>query len=160
MNQALITFLSTVVASAIAGGVAILVARSSKKATTEVAATTTRSDIEKEAFERAEGYYQGVIEDQNRRDVARLADLHAAREDSADARRDAAAARSEAHTAHEASENCQAEIRELQQQVRHYRAIGRRLAKVVLDKQGNLDDPSVHEAVLTFIADGDDLPKK
>lgn len=165
-NQAVVTTLSTLVASAIGGLVAVLVARQSRKGQADVANTTSRSDIEKEAYKRAESYYTGVIANQDQRDLARLAEIERCEQDAADARAEAAAAREqataarqEAHQANQASEDCQVRMRELEKQVRHYRLIGRRLAKVILDKQGNLDDPAVHEAVLTFVSDGDDLPK-
>lgn len=45
--------------------------RAAARAAVRNAELTSRTDLEKEAFERAQRYYTGVIEDQNRRITAR-----------------------------------------------------------------------------------------
>lgn len=45
--------------------------RAAAKAAVRNAELTSRTDLEKEAFERAQRYYQAVIEDQNKRITAR-----------------------------------------------------------------------------------------
>lgn len=53
---------ASVVAAIVAAGAAVLTNRSSTKAQVQVAQTTSRADIEANAFTRAEGIYQGVID--------------------------------------------------------------------------------------------------
>jgi hypothetical protein len=49
--------------------------RSASRAAERSTSMSSRTDMEKDAFTRAEDYYQGVIADQDRRDTGRVADL-------------------------------------------------------------------------------------
>lgn len=53
-----------IVSAAISAGVAYLTQRTSAKATTTAAAIASRTDIEREAFERAKSFYTDVIDRQ------------------------------------------------------------------------------------------------
>lgn len=59
------TALATILAALIAGIVGYATNRSSARAQTVIAATSSRADVEKEAFDRAAAYYTGVIDRQN-----------------------------------------------------------------------------------------------
>lgn len=59
------TALATILAALIAGIVGYATNRSSARAQSVTASTSSRADVEKEAFERAAGYYTGVIDRQN-----------------------------------------------------------------------------------------------
>lgn len=58
------TAIATVVSSAIAGGVMLVTQQSSAKRAAQSVQLTSRTDIEKEAFERAKAYYTDVIDRQ------------------------------------------------------------------------------------------------
>lgn len=96
-----------IVSAVISAGVAYLTQRTSAKATTTAAAIASRTDIEREAFERARSFYTDVIDRQQAEisdledDVRDLkgalldvqVDLRACRDECRSARRDLDAAR-------------------------------------------------------------------
>tara|TARA_R100001244_G_scaffold6385_7_gene7498 strand:+ start:1576 stop:1923 length:348 start_codon:yes stop_codon:yes gene_type:complete len=69
------TALATIIAAAIAGLVGWATNRSSARAQRVTAATSSRADVEKEAFERAATYYTGVIDRQNTEAVEDRAEI-------------------------------------------------------------------------------------
>lgn len=129
----------TAIASTVAVGASILTARSASSANAQVANTTSRTDIEKGAFERAEAYYQGVIEDQDRREQHRLGEL-----------REARAAAEEAN--HRAA-RCEQAAQHLEEELAKYRMTARRLVRLIAATDLGEQHPDVHEAILSFIAD-------
>ena len=66
MNDAFITAIATMISAGIAGLVAWAVARSSSKSEVRKQELTSRTDIEKEAFDRAKGYYTDTIDRQSK----------------------------------------------------------------------------------------------
>lgn len=65
--------LATVIATTITGGVMLLTQRSAAAAAVRNQSTASRTDIEKEAFERAKGFYTDTIDRQDG-DIAELRD--------------------------------------------------------------------------------------
>ena len=66
VNDAFITAIATMISAGIAGLVAWAVARSSSKSEVRKQELTSRTDIEKEAFDRAKGYYTDTIDRQSK----------------------------------------------------------------------------------------------
>lgn len=80
MDGVIATAIATVIAAAIGGLVAWATSRSAAKAQVRTAETTSRTDIEKEAFARAERYYAGALQRQDReitRQDEELNEVHA-----------------------------------------------------------------------------------
>lgn len=93
MDPAATTAVAGVISAGIAGVVGYLTSRTASKAQVQAAQVTTRADVEKEAFERAEKYYGAAMDRQEaeiRRQDAELAEvrteLSQVRSDLADAR--------------------------------------------------------------------------
>lgn len=83
MNAAVATAVATVVAAVIAGLVAWLTSRTAARAQVQSQQTASRTDIEKEAFERAKSYYGDAMDRQNaeiQRQDAEITELHAEHE--------------------------------------------------------------------------------
>lgn len=79
MDAAAATAIATVIAAAIAGLVGWATSRTAARAQVQAAQVTTRTDIEKEAFERARAYYGDALDRQDaeiRRQDAEISELH------------------------------------------------------------------------------------
>lgn len=131
--------LITAVASTLAVLAGIITVRTSTKANVTVASTTSRTDIEKDAFTRAEDYYQGVIEDQDRRYQHAMSDLQAARTAAEDANTRAG--------------RCEQAAQHLSEELSSYRMTARRLVRMLAATDLGEQHPEVQEALLAFIAD-------
>lgn len=70
-DQVQVTAIATVLAALIAGGAAIATQRSAAAAAVRNQSVSSRTDIEKEAFERAKSFYTDTIDRQDRMIAAR-----------------------------------------------------------------------------------------
>lgn len=143
----------TAIATVIAVGASYLTNRASAKAQQQVASTTSRTDIEKEAFARAEKYYQGVIADQERRDEDRADELRVAKADAHEARREAHEAKAKARDAVRQASACTMRLEEYESATRRQRIAARKIAKVLSETGLAEQYAELQTAVLAFIAD-------
>jgi hypothetical protein len=143
----------TAIATVIAVTASYLTNRASAKAQAQVASSTSRTDIEKEAFARAEKYYQGVIADQDRREEDRAEELRAAKNEAHEARREAHEAKEQARGAVRQASACSQRLEQYEAATRRQRIAARKIAKV-LSETGLADQyAELQTAVLAFIAD-------
>lgn len=132
--------IATIVSTAISAAAAYLTQRSSRKSTAEVAEIETRGDIEKNAFDKAERWLSSTIDRQD----AEIAELT----------ENLAAANGRWNT-------CSTRLQDLENQVGHYRRVGRRLARGVYELRRSLAaqgvrtpaDQELDDAVLEFLGD-------
>lgn len=128
--------LAMVISGVVAGSVSYLTTRSSNLAKIKVTETTTRGDIEREAFERAESYYTNVIQ-----------------------RQDAEASKRDSKITEQAAEirRLNDRVDGLERKVEHYRRAGQRLARGVHELRQaagvTLNDPKLDEVVLDMLSD-------
>lgn len=70
------TAFATIVSSAIAGGVMLVTQQSAAKRAVQSAQLTSRTDIEKEAFDRASGYYKDAMDRQHAEITEQRTEIH------------------------------------------------------------------------------------
>jgi hypothetical protein len=129
-STAVVAVVATFVSSCVAALVAYLTKRSSDQASVAIADTTTRGQVEEEAFERAKSFYTDVID----RQAAEIRDLKAR------------------------VGTCETSVGSLRRDVSHYKRVAQRLARAVYELRRELGDkaprdPQVDEVVLDILGD-------
>lgn len=137
--------LAGVLSGSISGTVMYLTKRSGDQATVKVAETTTRGQVEEEAFKRAEAYYLTANEDRDRR-------LH----DQAD---EIVKLKARVEFLEDRVEHAEAVADQAQEASRRDKQMARRMAKGLYDlRRGGVQahpDPALDEAVIELLADDD-----
>lgn len=131
--------IASVVSGCVAALVAYLTKRSSDQASIAIAETTTRGQVEEEAFERAKSFYTDTIDRQ-------AAEIREQAEE-------ILALKGRANT-------CEVAVAQLRAEVRHYRRTGQRLARGVHELrlalgQAAAPDAALDQAVVDMLADDD-----
>lgn len=138
--------IATVISGAVSGTVMYLTKRSGDQATVKVAETTTRGQVEEEAYERARKALGDIID----RQAARITEFEARNKGL------------EGRVEHleERVEHAEAAAEQSARKAQQYQRTARRLAKAVYElRHGGVQagpDPSLDEAVIELLADEPD----
>lgn len=137
MSDAVIIAIASVISGLIGTVAAVLTSRSASKASTEVARTQTRGQVEEEAFARAKEFYTDTIDRQAR-------ELHDAEKEISELRGRVG--------------SCEVQVGNLRNEVTHHRRVAQRLARAVYELQQSLGakaprDPAIDEVVVEILGD-------
>lgn len=134
---------ATIISAGISGAAVILTKKSGDQATVKVAETTTRGQVEEEAFKRAETYYLTANEDRDRR-------LH-------DQAEEIVQLKARVQHLEERVEHAEEVADQAQAAARGYQRTARRMAKALYDlRRGGIQahpDPALDEAVVELLAE-------